>query len=279
MPQAEEVVNDGQQQGNNEGAKPVEQPANSQQKPDAQKQGTPEPTPGNKGGKPDPREAGFIADLQKERTARQGLEQQIKDLTGTLERERKRIRLMFDDDPKTAEEQEAAAIREQFAKVFPHLAKLTDEQIDKLIAGSESAGSAQQVVDHHWTQHARQTLDNVLTAVTEAQGLDELSPRLSKRVEDLFISWVESDEAVLKRYMAGDKKLVEEFVASYTEDFVTPARRQTTNDEVKRFRPVPRGGDRNVRATPAKKIDFNDTKAVEDAMVESFKEHGGRFSR
>lgn len=254
----------------------VEQKSTPEVKPDAQK------TPAHVAGKPDvmsDRERGLLAETQKERKARQDLEKRVEELSTNYERERKRMKLLVSDNPQSEDEEAADQIRQQFAKVFPGLAKLTDEQIDRVLKASESAGSAEEVVNHHWQQHAQRTVANVVEGIAEAAGVDKFSDRQTRRIETLFTQFVDSDKANLARYIKGDETLIQEFIDSYTEDFVTPAKRQITNAEITRFRPVPRGGDRNVRATPPKKIDYSDPKAVEDAMVSSFKEHGGSFKR
>jgi len=258
---------------------PVETPVVDQNKPVVADAHKPVPVAGKNDGVVSAREQGLIADNQRERKARQALEQKVNELNTNYERERKRMKLLVSDDPQSDEEQEIATIRAQFAKVYPGLAKLTDAQIEKILASTESAGSAEEVINQHWSQHARTTIDSLVEAVEDAAGTD-LTDRQKRRVTQLFTSALEADPALEARYKKGDKKLIEEFVAEYVEDFVTPAKRQVTNAEVGRFKPVPRGGDRNVRNTPpAKKIDFTNEKAVEDAMVESFKSHGGTFKR
>lgn len=258
---------------------PVETPAADKTNDQTADKGAPKPAP--VAGKSDgftERERGLLNETKKERESRQALEKQVKELQSNFDRERKRIKLMLADEPQSEEEQEVAAIRSQFAKVFPALAKLTDEQVQKILAATEDQGSAREVIDHTWQQHARRTVDSVVEGISEAAG--ELSPRQRQKVVSLFISTIESNPELEARYKKGDPKLIEEFVAEYVEDFVTPAKRAATNAEVNRFRPVPRGGDRNVRnAPPAKKIDFSNEKAVEDAMVESYKSHGGSFKR
>lgn len=224
------------------------------------------------------RERGLLNETKKEREQRQKLEKQVQELQSNFDRERKRIKLMLADEPQSEEEQETAAIRAQFAKVFPHLAKLTDEQVQKILTATEETGNAREVIDHTWQQHARRMVDSVVEGISEEAG--DLSPRQRQKVVSLFISTIESNPELGERYKKGDPTLIKEFVAEYVEDFVTPAKRSATNAEVNRFRPVPRGGDRNVRNTPpAAKIDFSNEKAVEDAMVASYKSHGGSFKR
>jgi hypothetical protein len=63
------------------------------------------------------------------------------------------------------------------------------------------------------------------------------------------------------------------------EDFFEPARRKVTQQEVQRQRVVPSGKDRGIVTHGEKKIDVNDSKAVEDMLVKSFREKGGSFGR
>lgn len=245
-------------------------------KSDAQK---PAPVAGKTDGVMSDRERGLLADTKREREARQALEKTVNELKTNYERERKRIKLLTSDDPKTDEEEEIAVIQAQFAKVYPHLAKLSPEQVDRFLKSQEQNESATEVVNSHWEQHAIRVTESLVEQISEHTG--DLSPRQRTRVIGQFASYVESTPELYARYKKGDAKLVTDFVTEYVEDFITPAKRQATSQEVNRFsKPVPRGGGRDVRSSvQPKKIDFNDPKAVEDAMVASYQSHGGTFKR
>jgi hypothetical protein len=86
-----------------------------------------------------------------------------------------------------------------------------------------------------------------------------------------------ADPEFLRRHEEGDPTLVKEFAKQWIEDWFEPARRKVTANEVGRTRAVPGGRDRSVALNGGKKIDYTNPKAIEDAMVESFKSHGGTF--
>ena len=121
-------------------------------------------------------------------------------------------------------------------------------------------------------------LDSVIDGVLQKVGGDDLTARQKKAIVRYYVGEAESDETFLTRHEQGDPTLVDEVVKAILEDWYEPARRSVTATEVQRTnRRVPRGADRSVGTTGKKKLDFKDQKAVEDAMVESFRSHGGQF--
>lgn len=249
-------------------------PDTTQQTQNTQQVVKPDPAPDKRG--VDDANRGLVADLQKERQARQQLQQQVQQFQQQLEAEKRRVMALAGVNPQTAEETELEEVRAKLVKIFPVLGKLTDKQVDNLLQLGERAGGIEEATQHHWQNHGRQMLSQVQDAVAEAVGSD-LTERQVKALNRAYVAEAESNPEFLARHEAGDKTLIEEFAKQWIEDWFEPARRRVVTDEVTRRRPVPRGGDRTVQTTPAKKIDFKDEKAVSDAMVESFKSHGGRF--
>lgn len=258
----------GQQQQTPQGQQPnqTQQQSTSTQRPDA----------ANNSGQDD-RTRGIVADLQKERKARQQLEQQLQQATGALDQERRRIRALAGVDTPSPEQAELDAVRARVVELFPVLAKLDENTLGQLLGLSEQAQSINDVTTNHWTRHGRQMLDGLTEQVSEAIGKN-LTDRQAKALQRAYVNECEADPEFLARHEAGDLKLIEEFAKAWVEDWFDTARVQVTQQEVSRFRPVPNGRDRNVQTTPPKKINFSDGKSVEDAMVESFKAHGGRFN-
>lgn len=226
----------------------------------------------------DARNRGVLADLQKERLARQRLQTQLDQLSGERDADRRRIAALAGvNAPPTAEEAEVEQVRARLVQLFPALGRLSEDGfLDALQNLTESSAGIQEATQHHWQAHGRQMLDTLTSAVAEEVGSD-LTDRQKKALARAYVAEAEADPEFLKRHEAGDPKLVAEFAKQWVEDWFEPARKQVVSQEVARRRPVPNGRDRNVQTTPAKKIDFKDPKAVEDAMVESFKSHGGRF--
>lgn len=225
------------------------------------------------------RQRGMLADLQKERRARQAIETERESLRAQLAAEQKRVRFLAGAEPQSEDEAQHAAIRAQFAKVFPGLAKLTDAQIEKFTALVEKGDNLDAAANHQWQMHSRNMLGQLSAELSEAIG-GEPTERQSKAVAQAFANLCESDEATRLRYESGDPKLIKEFVAQWKEDWYDTARRQVTADTVNRQRRVPNGRDRSaVGSAGIKKIDFNNPKSVEDAMVEAYRSHGGGFEQ
>jgi hypothetical protein len=176
----------------------------------------------------------------------------------------------------TPEDAEADEIRAKFGQLFPGLAKLTDEQITRLLAVADNAGNLQETTQHYWSGHGRAALGSLEEKVAEEIG-GALTTRQQRALRSAFTYAVESDQALLERYAAGDQTLIDEFAAEWIEDWFKPAQRKVTQQVVAGQRRVPSGKDRSVGTTAPKQINFKDPKAVEDAMVASFKEHGGTF--
>ena len=219
----------------------------------------------------------MLADLQRERRARQELETRFRNTEAQYTEAQRRVAALAGVNTPSAEEAEIEQVRAQFARIFPGLAKLTDAQIDKLLQTSTRTDTMEAAAVHHWESHGRAMVDSLTAEVSEALGGGELTERQTKALARAYVAEAESDPEFLKRHERGDRALIKEFAKQWVEDWYEPARRRVTADAVNQQRRVPSGRDRNVSATPPKAIDFKNPKAVEDAMVESFRGHGGRF--
>ena len=223
------------------------------------------------------RERGLLTDLQKERVARQRLEQQLQQHQNDLKAERLRVQALAGVTPKSDEDVELEAVKARVVQMFPALAKLDEKALERLLAVANNADSLEEATQHHWVSHGRQMVDALNEQVADELGVDKLNDRQRKQLGRAYLSMLEDDPESLKRHNAGDKALIQEFAKAYTEDWFESARKTVVTNEVSRRRPVPNGRDRSVQTSPAKKIDFKDEKAVSDAMVESYRSHGGKF--
>lgn len=222
--------------------------------------------------------AGFKADLAKERKARQQYEADLKTERANVEAERKRVAIALGVNPQTDEEKDNELIQQQFAKRFPHLAGLTQEDIDAIRALKGQASALQQTTTHYWEAQGERMVQAVGAEIAKELG-SELTPRQMKRIAVLYGEEAESNPEFLLRHSRGDQKLAAEFAAQIIEDWFEPARRKVTQTEVQRLRPVPNGKDRGIITHGEQKIDVNDPKAVEDVLVRGFRERGGQFGR
>ncbi len=233
--------------------------------------GNPTPTPK---WEDDPRAKGLLADIQRERKARQDYERKVTEAeTRAAERDRQIAALTGAKTP-SKEEADADAVRERFAQLYPGLAKLTDANIEKILQAAERGDQLEETTNNYWTNHGRTMLNSVHTALGKELG--DLTDRQKARINAAYVQEAQADPEFMQRHTAGDPKLVEEFVKNYLEDFVEPVRRKMTQTEVSRQRPVPFGKDRSIPGDGGKKIDVNDSKAVMDFIMESRK---GKFGR
>jgi hypothetical protein len=257
----------------------TQQPSGQQGQPQQTSQSSAQrqdPAPGQNGGN-DARDRGILADLQRERTNRQNLEARIRELEGGISERDRRVAALAGIQVPSAEDAEVEQIRAQFARVFPGLAKLTDDQIETILSNAGTAQTLQQTVAHHWENHGRSMLEGLESEVADTIG-GTLSDRQKRALATAYIAAAEADPEFLKRHNRGDKALLKEFAKDWLDDWYEPARRSVTAQNVNHGRPVPRGRERTVTTTPAKPINFKDPKSVEDAMVESFRSHGGTFT-
>jgi hypothetical protein len=119
-------------------------------------------------------------------------------------------------------------------------------------------------------------VDSLVKEVSDAVGGD-LNERQIRSLSRAYVAEAESNPEFLQRHQRGDRTLIAEFAKQWMDDWFEPARRRATADAVNGNRRVPSGRDRTVQTTPPKAVNFKDAKSVEDAMVESFRSHGGRF--
>jgi hypothetical protein len=237
---------------------------------------SPAPGAGPKTGVDDPRIKGLTADLVKERKARQEFEKRFKDHDAQLTERNRQIAALTGTKTPTADEAEIEEVRQQFAKLFPGLAKLDDKQIEKLLKVAESSDTLSETTKHYWDRHARTTTDQLIADVSELIG-GELSARQKNACVAAYSFEIENNPELAEKFEQGDVEHLKQFAKDWAEDWLTAAQRKVTATNVNRLRPVPRSGDRSVTTTAQKKIDFKDPKAVEDAMVKTFRDHGGSF--
>lgn len=246
--------------------------------------GTPDPNaspkPGAAPAKPaeDPRIKGLLADLKKEREARQKYERDYGTTNAELERERKRVLALSGIEPKSKEEEDEALIRERLERLYPWLKDMSAEDIKAIRESRGHMDEMRAATTHTWTNHARKMLSSVTSSVEKSLG-GKLSDRQRDRIERAYVEEAKADPAFMQRHEAGDPKLVDEFVKGWLDDFVEPGKRQAQAADIARRPRVPSGKDRSIVGADNKPIDVKDDKQVEDMLVKGFRERGGQFGR
>lgn len=223
----------------------------------------------------DPRYKGTIADLQKERAQRQALAAEKQRYETELEQARRQVAALTGVRTPSKEEADLDAVKERLVSMFPVLAKLSDEQVDKLLEVGERGDALEQASQQTWVRHGKQMLGNAYVGIEKELG-SALSDRQKAQVNALYVARAERDKEFLARHDAGDPKLTEEFVKEFLEDWFEPVRRKTTAAEAGRFRPVPGAKERTMPMVGEKPIDVTDDKAVADFLAKS---RQGRFGR
>lgn len=221
---------------------------------------------------PDTRFKEVNTGYQTEKQKRETLERQLSEATT-------KIQALAGVKGTSPEELETEEVRAAFAKMFPGLAKLSDAQIEKLLKVAESGDRIEETTQNYWRNHGRQMIGKAEAQISDELGGQELTERQRKRIAREYIQYIEENaqDGALDRHESGDEKLVSEFTKQFLDDWRESIRKSVTNTELSRNRPVPSGRGRSVNTGGKKKIDYNDPKAVEDAMVESFRGHGGEF--
>lgn len=228
----------------------------------------------------DPRIKGMLADLQKERTARQKLDADHKAAVADLERERKRVLALSGLEPRSKDQEDDDAIRARMETLYPWMKGLTEEDIAAIRESKGQMSELRNASVNSWKAHANKMLGQVTSGVQKALG-GKLSDRQTARIQKAYVDEARENPEFLARHESGDTALVEEFVKGWLDDFYEPGRRSAMHTESQSLRRprVPSGKDRSIIGANDKPIDVKDDKAVEDMLVRGFRERGGQFGR
>jgi hypothetical protein len=221
-------------------------------------------------------------------TEESGKRQQIQ---AQLDEANRRIAALAGVTPPDPNAADSAEVRAAFNKYFPHLAQLDDKAIERILRLSEQSQSFEQTQDHYWRAHSQRSMETIATRVAESMGVDKLSDRQQQRIAAAFVQMLDNDarmanyegrqSELVRRYESGDTSLFESFVKEWVDDWIEPVKRQSIATNVQRASArVPSGKPApNVVTNNKKPLDFKDDAAVEAAMVDSFRAHGGTFGR
>lgn len=240
---------------------------------------TPEPKPGTKDQDVETVRRGMLADVQKERQARQKAETTIATLQKQLEDTTKRVQALAGVVPQDEAAEEAAIITERLHKLVPGLKMLGDEAgLKKLERLINSAESLEDMVRQQHTRQGLNTFKSIEAAISKEYG--ELTERQIKKIRSAYVFEVETNEAFARQHGEDPEANVASFAKEWLEDFFEPAKRRTIASEVNRQRKVPGARERSIVAGPGeKKVDVNNNDQVMDTLVSGFKERGGEFGR
>jgi hypothetical protein len=213
-------------------------------------------------------------------------EKKIEELTNQITGIRTGVGRAFGFEKADPQAEQQEQIKTALLQVFPNLKALesmTPEKIQELMESAEGARSTTQA---HWERHATSMLTTLESQVTEALGVENLTPTQQKNLRRAYREEArdclnarnaaaqsgaayDASNDFLARHERGDQSLLKEFAKSYLNDWFEPARRRATADVTRRQgRPVPKGERaRTMIAGGPPKIDYNDPNAFKKALL------------
>ena len=219
---------------------------------------------------------GQLADLQKERRARQDFERKYNEQQAQLAHYQRQVQALAGVNPTNPADAETEAIKAQFFKVFPDFQKF-DGKVDKILSAFDRMGSIEALEQHVWGKHGLQMIESVEAEVAKGFGTETLNEQQQDIVRALYRSRAEQDPEFLARHERGDKTLIKDFAKSFLDSVFEPARRSAQASAVASQRPVPNGGQRSIVGAGGKKVNLTNNDEFGAAMAAEFKANGGRF--
>lgn len=139
-----------------------------------------------------------------------------------MEAIRRQLHAVVGVEPQNEEQQQLAAIQAQFKKVFPDLAAMNERAKD-IMAMLESRTDYDSAMQYQWQSHGRNAMNRLFDLASKSLGHD-LSDAAKARLHASFVGHVQSDPALLERYVH-DPSLVDEFWQDFESNFIGPVRR------------------------------------------------------
>lgn len=225
--------------------------------------------------------------------------QRARDLESQLQQAQSRINALAGVTPSDPNSKKAEEVREAFFNlpgmgVFRKLSELSEVQIDSLLQVPSQVQQTTQAEARQWQRHGDAQVAAVSERVAEALGAEELDADQQADLRVAFSAWVRnnvktdvekyelrdvSESKVLQRYEAGDPKLLDEFVARYTKNWVTPGQRRSAAQTSTRTRPVPNSAGRSQVTQVRRPEKFNSLDERIEYAANRAKEMGVQFGR
>jgi hypothetical protein len=219
---------------------------------------------------------------------------QVEALTTQLSEAQRRVEALAGVAPTDAAEQKAANIKAALLELVPELRpfiELSPEQRDALLQTPQFLARSQSQEQRGWQKHGNTQVHSISDRIAEALNVDALDDDQVTDVRENFAGWLKAkasaeleatggtESKTLDRYENGDEKLLDEFVARYTKNWVDPARRQGVARTVNRARPVPSSGGRQAVSTVTRPDKFNSLDDRIEFAAKLAKERGAVFGR
>lgn len=117
---------------------------------------------------------------------------------------------------------EVDAVRQQFAQLYPGLAKM-EERANDFMSIIDRAQDLQTQTDHYWQSYGRQTMDRLFEKASSSLGAP-LTEEGKRHLHASFVGFVQQSPEMTARYTS-DPSIVDEFWNTFTSTFIDPARR------------------------------------------------------
>lgn len=205
----------------------------------------------------DTRTKGQLADLQKERKARQDFEKAVAAKEAEAAEWKRKVEALTGLNPPSKEDADTELVRNKIKELFPEIADLGS------ITEMKAALEEQQV--RGYAQHSKGMMAKIHEGIAAEYG--DLTDRQKRRIDAAYLYENQSNPEFHARHNQGDPTLIVDFVKEMVEDLVDPIKKKVTAAEATRFRPVPGGRD---RSTPVK---GEKPKAGEDMLRAHFRAH------
>ena len=117
---------------------------------------------------------------------------------------------------------EADAVRQQFDKLYPGLAKL-NERYEDIMGVVDRTGDIESQTQHYWTSYGRNAMDRLFSQAATTYGAP-LNEEGKAALHASFLGYVQSSPELTARYTQ-DPTLVDEFWRGFSSNFIDPVRR------------------------------------------------------
>ncbi len=118
---------------------------------------------------------------------------------------------------------EIEAVRQQFAQLYPGLAKLDDKAVERLLQMTEQFGDVQEQNEHYWQSYGQSKVSE-LFELAKADVGQELSDAGKQRLHTALVGYVQSSPQNQIAY-SRDPNFIREFWKAWSSDFIEPVRR------------------------------------------------------
>lgn len=120
---------------------------------------------------------------------------------------------------------EVDQVRQQFAQLYPGLAKMEERsaQLEELLSRS---GDLETQTSHYWQTYGRQTMDRLFEHAATSLG-SPLTEEGKRALHSSFVGFVQSSPEMQNRY-ASDPSMVEDFWKAFSSSFIDPVRRSAS---------------------------------------------------